>query len=362
MGRILMVVRPSKGGAFGHTVRLSRALVTAGHEVAICGPHGSHRGEIDLELIDLEIDRSISLVRHSAATAHLAGIVRRFRPDLVHAHGSQGGAVARLARLLNPRTPVVFSPHNFAFTNWFTSTRVRRAYRAIERVLVPLTSRYIAVCGAELAEVRGIGAGRKGRLVYNGIVPFDPPEVTTTYGDGPVLTAVTELQPPKGVPTLVEAMPAILSDHAQARLLVAGDGPMKAEIGALIDRTGVAASISMLGQVPDVPALLGATDVFVAPGWAESFPYANLEAMSARLPIVAADSGGVGEAVLDGRTGRLVPTRDHRALASAVSDLLDDPAHARELGENARLMLEERFTLETMVAGTLAVYQELGFS
>ena len=234
-----------------------------------------------------------------------ARAVRDFGPDLIHTHGSQASGVARLARPRNPRVPVVFSPHNFAFTNWFSSAAERRAYRLIERLLMPLTSRYVAVCEAELRQVRAIGGGRRGRLVYNGITPFDPGPPGRRYlelgAGGPILAAVTELQPPKGIPTLIEAMPAILAAAPGAKLLIAGDGPMRAEVEALIASLGVGGSVVLLGDVGDVPALLAAADVFLAPGWAESFPYANLEAMSARLPIVAADSGGVGEAIVDGR-------------------------------------------------------------
>lgn len=359
MARILMVVRPSKGGAFGHAVRLGESLAERGHEVGICGPHGSHRGRLGDLLLELDIPREVSPNGQAKAVRGLVRIERSFRPDLVHAHGSQGGGIARLAKPASPRIPVVFSPHNFAFTNYFTSARQRTAYRAIERSLAPLTSRFIAVCENELREVEGIGAGRRGRLVYNGITPFDPPAPAIT-SDAPILLAVTELQPPKGVPTLIDAMPLILAKRPDARLLVAGGGPLQAEIEAQVAASGAADSIDLLGDVRNVPALLASADVFVAPGWAESFPYANLEAMSARLPIVAADVGGVGEAVEDGVTGRLVPTHDAAALAAATLDLLADSAEARRLGLAARARLEERFTLEGMIDGTLAVYEELG--
>jgi len=364
MARILLAVRPSKGGAWGHTARLAAALADQGHDVAVCGPHAERAAELPVPVIEVDIPRAVTPGGQGRAVVGFARAVREFAPDLIHTHGSQASGVARLARARNPRVPIVFSPHNFAFTNWFSSAGERRAYRLIERLLRPLTSRYIAVCRAELREVEGIGAGRKGRLVYNGIVPFDPGEPGPRYlemaAGGPLLVAVTELQPPKGVPTLIEAMPGILAAHPSARLLVAGDGPMRGEIEELIAGLGVGESVVLLGDVADVPALLAAADVFLAPGWAESFPYANLEAMSARLPIVAADSGGVGEAIVDGRTGRLVPARDATALAEATVELLDDRPRAERLGVTARELLEERFTFAGMVAGTLAVYAELG--
>ena len=364
MARILMAVRPGKGGAWGHTVRLATALGERGHEVAICGPHAERAAGLGVRVIDVAIPREVSIGGQGRAVLAFARAVGGFSPDLIHTHGSQASGVARLARVRHPRVPIVFSPHNFAFTNWFTSPAERRAYRGIERVLAPLTSRYIAVCEAELREVRGIGAGRRGRLVYNGITPFEPgppgERFTALAAGGPLLAAVTELQPPKGIPTLIEAMPEILRGEPRARLLIAGDGPMRAEVEALIEDLGVGEAVVLLGSIDDVPGLLAAADVFLAPGWAESFPYANLEAMSARLPIVAADVGGVGEAIIEGRTGRLVPAQDPAALAGATLGLLGDRTAAAALGTAARALLEERFTFGEMVAGTLAVYAELG--
>lgn len=364
MARILLAVRPSKGGAWGHTARLAAALAERGHEVAICGPHAARAENVPVPIIEVAIPRAVTPGGQGRAVVDFARAVHRFAPDLIHTHGSQASGVARLARLRSPRTPIVFSPHNFAFTNWFSGPGERRAYRVIERVLAPLTSRYIAVCEAELREVEGIGGGGRGRLVYNGIVPFDPGEPGRRYldlaGGGPLLAAVTELQPPKGIPTLIDAMPRILSAAPDATLLIAGDGPMRAEIEERISSLGIGSRVHLLGDIDDVPALLAATDVFLAPGWAESFPYANLEAMSARLPVVAADSGGVGEAIIDGRTGRLVPAQDAAALADATTDLLGDPSRAAELAAAARELLEERFTFDGMVAGTEAVYGELG--
>lgn len=366
MARILMAVRPSKGGAWGHTARLAAALSAGGHEVAICGPHGARRDGSPVPIIEVEIPRAVTPGGQGRAVLGFARAVGGFSPDLIHTHGSQASGVARLARPRHPRVPIVFSPHNFAFTNWFASSRERRAYRLIERLLAPLTSRYVAVCENELRQVRALGAGRRGRLVYNGIEPFDPgppgPRYLELGAGGPILAAVTELQPPKGVPTMIEAMPAILAAHPAAKLLVAGDGPMRAEVEAQITGLGIGESVVLLGDVADVPALLAAADCFLAPGWAESFPYANLEAMSARLPIVAADSGGVGEAIIDGVTGRLVPARDAAAFAAATVDLLDDREAAARLGVAARELLEERFTFAGMVEGTLGVYAELGVS
>ncbi len=85
-----MVVRPSKGGAFGHVVRLSTALAERGHDVAIAGPHSEHEGSLPIELLRLDMGREIDLGQDAAAIRRLGRLYRSWRPDLVHAHGSKG--------------------------------------------------------------------------------------------------------------------------------------------------------------------------------------------------------------------------------------------------------------------------------
>ncbi len=361
--RILMVVRPSKGGAFGHAVRLSRALAERGFDAAICGPH-DQSAAADVEVIRIEIPRRPHPLHHSAAVARLAGVYRRWRPDLVHAHGSQGGALGRLARLRHPRTPLVFTPHNFAFKNYFANPLERGAYRAIEIGLAPLTTRVIAVCEAERRVATTVGLGKRTRVVYNGIEPLAPaapdPDVARLAKRGPLICTVAEMQAPKGVTSLIAALPKLLERFPDAGLYVAGDGVERERLEQQVDELGVGAAVALPGSIANVAGLLGACDVFVQPGWSESFPYSILEAMGFGLPIVATDVGGVGEAIEDGVTGRLVAAKDPGQLADATIELLSDRERAAALGEAARERMMSRFRLGRMIDETIGVYREIG--
>jgi glycosyltransferase involved in cell wall biosynthesis len=173
------------------------------------------------------------------------------------------------------------------------------------------------------------------------------------------MVAVSELFSRKGVPVLLEAMAAILAEHPRARLIVAGEGPDRAEAEAARDRLGLGDSVLLAGHVEGVAGLLAAADVFVNPALAESFPYGILEAMSLACPCVVTDAGGSAEAIVDGQSGRVVAADDARALAGAVIELLAAPATARRYGDAAAKRVRERFTRERMIAGTEAVYAEL---
>ena len=230
--------------------------------------------------------------------------------------------------------------------------------------MAPLATRMLCVCEAERRVAARLVPGRRTRVVYNGIRGFEAvqrdPELEGLRGRGPVICAVTELQEPKGVETLIEAMPHVLASNPTVTLLVAGDGPLRDRITDQIERLDVGAAVVLLGDVQDVTAVYGAADCFVSAGWSESFPYAVLEAMSVGLPIVATDVGGVGEAIEDGVTGRLVPPHSATELGAAIGELLADREVAERLGASARDRMHARFNFDSMLEGTLGVYSELG--
>ena len=362
-GRVLMVVRPSIGGAFGHALRLSEALAGRGYESALCGPHEQLADSIAPAVLQVDIPRRPDPLRHPAAIVRLGRIYREYEPDVVHAHGSQAGVLARLARVAAPRIPVVFTPHNYAFTNHF-GTGQRRLYRSIEVALAPLATRVICVCEAERRIAARIGPSKRTRVVYNGIEPLasSPPDpaVARLAESGPLISTVAELQPPKGVTTLIAAMPEVLERVPDVNLAVAGDGVERQRLESQILELGLTGRVHLLGSIDNVAGLLGATDVFVQPGWAESLPYSLLEAMGMSLPIVATDVGGVGEAIEDRVTGRLVASQDPLELAAGMADLLLDPEAAEALGRAARGRMDSQFRLEGMVEQTLGVYREVG--
>jgi glycosyltransferase involved in cell wall biosynthesis len=359
-----MVNRPDEGGAFEHVAGLSRGLAEAGNEVFVCGPLAHRAEDLGVEVVPIEMVRALSPVDDPKAIGRLARAFRRLRPDLIHAHGSKGGVMARLARFGAPRTPLVHTPHGYAFAGYFQSERSRRAYRLIERSLSPLTDREICVCEAEARLAATICAERKIRVVHNGIEPPGPivpdPEVVALRARGPVIGVVSGLRPGKGIETLIEAMPELLRRHPDAIVAIAGGGVEKGRLEGLAARLQVAESLKLIGEVADPYPVLAAADIFSFPSWAESFPYSILEAMAVGLPIVATDVGGIGEAIEDGDSGLLVPAHDPGRLAAAMNRMLDAPAAATAMGEAASRRLRERFTLQRMIEKTFAVYSEFG--
>ena len=151
----------------------------------------------------------------------------------------------------------------------------------------------------------------------------------------------------------------VVKEVPDARLALAGGGPERAYLETVATCNGVGESVEWLGNLDDVIPLLTSSDVFVNPSWSESFPYSVLEAMAVGSPIVATDVGGCAEAIEDQVTGLLIPPQDRVALAGALIGLLQASDHAAELGARARARQRAAFTLERMVAGAIAVYDEV---
>ena len=358
-----MVTQPTDGGVFEHVARLCTGLRGLGFEPIVAAPFDGTPPALDAEVVRLEMTRAISPAADARAVLAAARLVRRTRPALVHAHSSKAGAVMRLARPLVPRTPLVYTPHGYAFAGFFETEGERRRYRLIERALAPLASLVLCVCDAERRLAESVGPARRTLVVHNGIPELEPapphPAVAALRERGPVVGALTLLRPGKGIETLVDALPLILETHPNAQAAVAGGG---ADREALLERArerGVESAFHLVGVTPGPMPLLAATDVFVSASWAESFPYNVLEAMAAGLPVVATDVGGTAEAVEDGRTGVVVPPRDPELLGRAIVALLDDPEARALMGDAGRVRRLERFSAERMINGTAVAYQRL---
>jgi glycosyltransferase involved in cell wall biosynthesis len=360
--RVLIVHQPIDGGVGRHLTDLAVGLAERGYEIVLCGPAVPTGLPSSHPHAQLSLQRTVAPHADLATLARFARIVRSVRPDLIHAHSSKAGAVARLGRLLHPRTPVVYTPHGYAFAGYFSREVERLTYREIERVLASLASRVICVCEAEGRLARTIGPKDRVRVVYNGVEPAGTgsidPRVAELARSGPVVCALTLLRPGKGIETLIDALPEVLARQPRTQIAVGGEGNDLDALRSRAQTLGVAEAVNFLGRSPDPVSLLRGAQVFVHPSWAESFPYAILEAMSVGLPIVASDVGGVGEALVDGESGLLVAPGDPRALAGALSDLIEDSGRATLMGVAARLRMEQRFTRTHMIDGMVSVYEE----
>jgi len=280
-------------------------------------------------------------------------LIRRVRPDLVHANSSKAGVLGRCAAALM-RVPVrVFTVHGWAFKAYTGFAAL--GYRWADRLMDPLTSATICVSETERAAGLAARTCRASRtVVIPNAVDVDAAPRATHAGDPPRVVTVGRLAAPKDTLTLVRALAALGPMRFSA--LVVGDGPDRPELEAEIRSLDLSGAVELAGSRADVPDLLAAADVFVLSSRSEGAPFSILEAMAAGLPVVATDVGGVGELVADGETGLLVPADDPDRLAEALRSLLADGALRRRLGAAGLARARERFDLRALRDAHLDLY------
>jgi sugar transferase (PEP-CTERM/EpsH1 system associated) len=178
--------------------------------------------------------------------------------------------------------------------------------------------------------------------------------------EGPIVGHVGRLEAVKDQRSLLSAFRSVRERRPDARLVIVGDGSLRAELEAEARSLGIEPATGFLGARGDVTELLPHFEVFVLCSRSEGLPLALLEAMAAARPVVATAVGAIPQVVVNETNGCLVPPGDARALAEAIVRVLSEPAFAAALGRAARRTIEERFNFDRTVADYQRLYARLG--
>jgi len=175
--------------------------------------------------------------------------------------------------------------------------------------------------------------------------------------DGPVVGRVSRLVEEKDPETFVRAAALVQARHPHTNFVIAGDGPLRAQLEALAQRLGT--RITFLGNCTNVPAVLAAFDIFAYPTLGDSFGFVNAEAMAMGKPVISTRVGAVPELVRDGETGFLIEPQDAWGLAQCICYLLNEPEIGRRMGSQGRQLIETKFDLKQEVTAMADLYHEL---
>lgn len=291
----------------------------------------------------------------------LFSLFRKLRPDVVHTCNLAALEVTPLAWLAG--VPLrVHAEHG-----WDAHDRNGQnpRYQRLRKFYKPFVSHYVAVSqdlDDYLANAIGVAPG-KHTFIANGVdtdefapstqghlavsdCPFDP---STHWLFG----TVGRLQTVKNQPLLAHAFAQLIHDHPEAavnmRLVIVGEGPLRAEIDAILRQAGIEHLAWLAGARSDIPALLKQLRCFVLPSQAEGTSCTLQEAMATGLPVVATAVGGTPELVTDGATGYLVPSEDVSAMAQALWRCYSTPEIMASFGDVARTTAIARFGVGRMI-------------
>ncbi|MEE8658480.1 Capsular glucan synthase [Acetobacteraceae bacterium EV16G] len=324
---------------------IMQGLRDAGCEVTgACaeGPHLAAVRKAGFEVDAVPMVRSLSPFAQWHALKALIRLIRKTKPDVVHAHMPISGFIARVAALYCRVPCIAYTCHGFLFNQPGPVWRKLLSF-ILEWMAGQWTDLFMTVSEEEAQDARRWRINRHAVANLNGRDPqrFRPDPaarqaIRAELGvddDMVVILAVSRLVRHKGYPELLRAMEDVPNAHlwiVGARLPTDHGDMMTAEFERGKERLG--ARLQMLGYRDDVPAIMAASDIFTLPSHFEGLPMAIVEAMLTGLPVVATNIRGAREQILDQETGLIVPVGQVDALARALNSLVDDRDVRRAYG------------------------------
>ena len=295
-------------------------------------------------------------------------LLRQLSPDIVHTR-NLAALEGQLPSLLAGVRCRVHSEHGRDLNDRYGD---HPRYTWLRKLLSPLVGTYIPLSQdleRWLRKQIRVPA-RKIVQIYNGvdIERFHPVQEPSANilppGFAPpgtcVIGTVGRLQPIKDQLTLVHAFIHLLetrpATRSHLRLVIAGNGDLRPKLLQLLEAAQVSELVWLPGTRDDVPELMRCFTLLLLSSINEGISNTILEAMATGLPVIATQVGGNPELVVDGTTGRLIPSQNPQAMAAAMAEYLDNPERIRQHGARGRDRCERLFSLERMVRDYLAVY------
>jgi glycosyltransferase involved in cell wall biosynthesis len=360
--RVLIVIDELDiGGTEQQILELVRALPRQRYvPIVCCFRHGQKAQEIEALGV-----RVVHLPKRSRIDLRLVlalyRLMRAERIDIVHTFLIGANLWGRFAAVLAGVPTIIASERNVDI--WEEPTK-----RHLGRLLARVTQRIVANAEAvrDYLVSRGLDP-RRVVTIRNGVDPgrfetaLDVAALRRSLGVAPddVLAAVVaRLEPQKGHDTVIEAAAALRERWPQLRFLFVGGGSREAELPALVERRGLHDRILFTGFRTDSADLIRAADLSVLVSTKEGLSNTLLESLAAGRPVIASRVGGNPE-VVSPDVGFLIPPRDAQALAAALSAALADPAAVTRMGSAGRDLVRRDFSVQRMVAETIALYDAL---
>jgi len=311
---------------------------------------------------------NVDVISDARAGLQLAKLIREHPFDLIHAHASKPGFLARIAAL-GTGIPVLYSPHCFAFHDGAGRMTILIA-SFLERLAAFFTTRFVVVSDGEreLACQYRVGRQEQITVIQTGIdpapfrLPVDISYLKASLGipvSAPVIGSVGRLSTQKAPSDFVRVAEAVHRSKPEAHFVWIGDGPLEEEVRDLSTALQLDSAIHWLGQRSDVHQLLHVFDCLLLTSHWEGFPLVVLEAMAAGVPVAATDILGTRELIQHGVNGWLAPVRDAESLAAFVLDLLSNPSKADAFRQASHARIEHEFTRTRMLAMIRNLYEEV---
>jgi glycosyltransferase involved in cell wall biosynthesis len=290
-------------------------------------------------------------------------IADKFAPNIIQTHNNKSHLLIKWLPEVRRRSAW------FAFRHGDTYTDLKqRLFNQVDRVSIRSADRVVTVCKAFVPRLAACGVTpHRMRILHNSVVPPlpSPPSARSELRSGlgigtdeAMILTIGRFSREKGHAILLRALEQLRSISRKWKLVLVGAGPEADTLKRLADSLNLRDRVLFAGSHADVGPFYGAADAFVLPSLTEGSSNVLLEAMAAKVPIVATQAGGNPEIILHGETGLLVPIDDSQSLATAIAKLLEEPELASRFAEAAFDRVTREFSVDKYRRRLVSFYAE----
>jgi glycosyltransferase involved in cell wall biosynthesis len=371
-----IIARLNIGGPAIHVCLLTAGMKTDGFSSQLVTGHvGANEGDMSYLAREYAVEpvfvrglgREISLVDDVRAFATLVRLMRRERPHVVHTHTAKAGFLGRLAAALCGVPVIVHTFHGHTFRGYFGPLKTR-LFILLEQITARITDVILTISERLRADLVGfrIAPPDKIRVIPLGLdldrlVHLDRAQGRLRHDlgipvDSPLIGIVGRLVRIKNHDLFLQAAHIVAEQIPQARFVVVGDGDRRAELEAAVHQMALADKILFLGWRREIELVYADLDILALTSDNEGTPVSIIEAMAARVPVVATRVGGVPDVLQDGALGTLVEPGDPDSLASAMQQMIRSGKDVRQL-EKAQAIALETYSSQRLIADLQQLYR-----
>jgi len=313
-------------------------------------------GGLEKAFRDIGVDLEIFYKKNKLGLGVFFKLLKYFKaekPKIVHTHLFGADVWAGLAAYFSGVPHIIKTEHNLNITEGAFK-------KFLKKISAFVFEKMVAVSPAVVEYMIDVEKMPKDKIkiIYNGIdIDRFKPKKSAGFSSPIVLVNVSRFEEQKGHKYLIEALQMLKSTDWQLWLI--GDGSLRKKIEQQVEEAGLSDRVKFYGNREDVPNLLAKADVFVFSSLWEGLGLAVLEAGAVGLPVVATKVGGVKDVFKDNETAQLVEVKDSIALGKAISWVLEHPDKASFMGQKAREMVQEKYSLERMTQEYEHLYDSL---
>lgn len=371
--KILFIITQSEfGGAQRYIYEITSHLDPQQYEVVLAAGQGDDELMLNVKYQRLKYLKRVPFLSTILAIWEIKNLLKKGKPDVLFLCSTTAGILGSIAGWLYKKRgsslKIIYRIGGWAFRDPRPSWQ-NKIIIWIEKLTAQFKDKIIvnSEIDRQLALQYKIAPENKIIKIHNGVdvneLKFLPPQkarqrlLSRSFLDSLIIGVIANFYKTKGLEHLIEAADILNSKFLirNSKFVIIGDGKERSRLEGLIKKYGLENTVFLVGRISDARKYLKALDIFVLPSIKEGFPWVILEAMAARIPIVATKVGAVAEIIENTKEGLLVEAKNSQALAEKIIWLLKRPKQAQQMARQARKKVEKQFTLRKMIESTVEV-------